>query len=62
MGTNSTHSGSKFKGVAEQLDSSVQSQAIRKFAKRRTNKALRRAAKQNPEDAPTKARYRGYVS
>ncbi len=46
----------------EQLDSQVKASGIRKFAKRRSARALRRASKLDPENAPAKASYRGYVS
>ena len=46
----------------EQLDSSVKGRVIRKTYKRRNAKLNRRLAKADPENAPTKPRYRGYVS
>lgn len=52
----------KVKGLGEQLDVAAGSQQTRKFAKRRSSRSMRRAAKQDPENVPTKRRYRGYVS
>jgi hypothetical protein len=46
----------------EQLDSSVKGRVIRKTYKRRNAKLNRRLAKADLENAPTKPRYRGYVS
>ncbi len=46
----------------EQLDSSIKGRVIRKTYKRRNAKLNRRMAKADPENAPTKPRYRGYVS
>ena len=46
--------------LGEQLSPDDRSPGIRRYSKRQAARAMRRAARQNPEDAPRQRRWRGY--